>query len=177
MKRSLSIIVFTFTILFSQCSPKKQAENTSENNVATALLSPTSLYDVDKKVFDFREITAKHKVTYVDFWASWCGPCRGEMPASQDLRAAYQDKDVNFVYISLDENADDWMNANTKFALPAGHSFLIPNASQSSIPAQFALNSIPRYMLIDSTGNVVNDNAPRPSESGMIRASLDKMLK
>ncbi len=113
----------------------------------------------------------------MDFWASWCGPCRGEMPASQQLREAYKDKDVNFVYISLDENSSDWTDANAKFALPAGHSFLIPNASESAIPAQFNLNSIPRYLLIDSTGNVVNDNAPRPSESDLIRASLDRMLK
>jgi thiol-disulfide isomerase/thioredoxin len=174
MKKFLILFTFTSTLLFTACSSKKQAENSTAE---TANLTPTSLYDVDKKVFDFKDITSKHKVTYVDFWASWCGPCRGEMPASQDLRAAYKDKDVNFVYISLDENADDWVNANTKFALPAGHSFLIPNASLSSIPAQFAVNSIPRYMLIDSTGNVVNDNAPRPSESGMIGASLDKMLK
>ena len=99
------------------------------------------------------------------------------MPASQQLREDYKDKDVNFVYISLDEDSNDWTDANNKFALPMGHSFLIPNASESAIIAQFSVNSIPRYMLIDSTGNVVNDNAPRPSESELIRASLDKMLK
>ena len=177
MKRSLSLLAIAYVILFSQCSSKKQAENNTENNVVAANLSPTSIYDVNKKVFDFKEITSKHKVTYVDFWASWCGPCRGEMPASQELRAAYKDKDVNFVYISLDEDSNDWTDANNKFALPMGHSFLIPNASESAVIAQFSINSIPRYMLIDSTGNVVNDNAPRPSESGLIRASLDKMLE
>ena len=177
MKKSLILLTITSTIIFSQCSPKKQAENTTENNVVSASLSPTSLYDVDKKVFDFKEITAKHKVTYVDFWASWCGPCRGEMPASQQLRETYKDKDVNFVYISLDEEASDWTDANAKFALPSGHSFLIPRASESAIPAQFNLNSIPRYLLIDSTGTVVDDNAPRPSESSRIRETLDRMLK
>jgi thiol-disulfide isomerase/thioredoxin len=173
-------IAFISIVLFTACNSKKQTENTSTDNPSTipaVALTPTSLQDASSKVVDFKDVTSKHKVTYVDFWASWCGPCRGEMPAAQQLREAYKDKDVNFVYISLDEDADDWMNANTKFALPAGHSFLIPNPSQSSIPAQFAVNSIPRYMLIDSTGNVVNDNAPRPSESDLIRASLDKMLK
>lgn len=174
MRTCLFIIIFTLIIIFTACSSKKQAEN---SNVETANLSPTSLYDVDKKVFEFKDITSKHKVTYVDFWASWCGPCRGEMPAAQDLRAAYQDKDVNFVYISLDEDSGDWMDANTKFSLPAGHSFLIPNVFNSVIPAQFSISSIPRYMLIDSTGNVVNDNAPRPSESDLIKNFLEKMLK
>lgn len=173
MKDFLSIIAIMCTILFVQCSSKKKADNSTAETVN---LSPTSLYDVDKKVFDFKEITSKHKVTYVDFWASWCGPCRGEMPASQQLRESYKNKDVNFVYISLDEESSDWTNANAIYALPSGHSFLIPNASESAIPAQFNLNSIPRYLLIDSLGNVVNDNAPRPSESSLIRASLDNML-
>jgi hypothetical protein len=81
------------------------------------------------------------------------------------------------VYISLDEDSNDWMSANTNFALPAGHSFVLPDVASSSIPFQFSVNSIPRYMLIDSLGNVVNENAPRPSETEAIRASLDKMLK
>ncbi|MDZ7900256.1 MAG: TlpA disulfide reductase family protein [Arcicella sp.] len=174
MKKSLILLTLTSTLLFTACSSKKQAESSTVENTN---LTATSLYDVDKKVFEFKDITSKHKVTYVDFWASWCGPCRGEMPAAQELREAYKGKDVNFVYISLDEDSDDWMGANTKFALPAGHSFVLPNVSASSIPAQFAVNSIPRYMLIDSLGNVVNDNAPRPSETEAIKASLDGMLK
>jgi thiol-disulfide isomerase/thioredoxin len=181
MKKIIILLALTSTILFSKCTSKKATETASTDSVATttsvANLTPTSLTDASNKVVDFKEITSKHKVTYVDFWASWCGPCRGEMPASQALREEYKGKDVNFVYISLDEEAADWVDANTSFALPNGQSFIIPNPSQSTIASQFNVSSIPRYLLIDSTGKVVDDNAPRPSETGRIQEALDKMLK
>ena len=115
--------------------------------------------------------------TIVHFYASWCGPCKGEMPSSQALREEYAAKGVNFVYISLDEDKADWASANKNFALPDGHSFVLPNPSGSEITARFNISSIPRYVLMDANGNVVDDNAPRPSETTRIKESLNKMLK
>jgi protein involved in sex pheromone biosynthesis len=67
MKKSLILFTLTSTLFLTACSSKKQAESSTAE---TANLSPTSLYDVDKKVFDLKDITSKHKVTYVDFWAN-----------------------------------------------------------------------------------------------------------
>ena len=99
------------------------------------------------------------------------------MPASRALREEYVGRDVNFVYISLDEDKDAWISANKDFGLPNGRSFIIPNAQESEIPAKFNLNSIPRYLLIDAKGNVVDNDAPRPSDTEQIKKVLDKMLK
>jgi thiol-disulfide isomerase/thioredoxin len=138
-------------------------------------ISATSLYDVNKKLVDFKEISSKNKITYVDFWASWCAPCRAEMPASQKLREEYAAKGVNFVYISTDENAADWDKANKKIGLPDNMSFLLPNPSEHPLKKQFKINSIPRYILIDKNGKVIDDNAPRPSDKE-IRGVLDGLL-
>ena len=180
MKKSIILFVLTSTILFSKCTSKKATETTSTDNVSTipaVALTPTSLEDANSKIVDFKEITTKNKVTYIDFWASWCGPCKGEMPSSQALREEYTAKGVNFVYISLDEDKDAWASANKNFALPDGHSFVLPNPSSSEIPAKFNISSIPRYILMDANGNIVDDNAPRPSETERIKEALDKMLK
>ncbi|MDZ7900259.1 MAG: TlpA disulfide reductase family protein [Arcicella sp.] len=139
-------------------------------------ISATSLYDVNKKLVDFKEITSKNKITYVDFWANWCAPCRAEMPDSKKLRDEYASKGVNFVYISIDENAADWDKANKKIGLPDNMSFLLPNPSENPLKKQFKINSIPRYMLIDKNGKVIDDDAPRPSDKG-IRGVLDELLK
>jgi thiol-disulfide isomerase/thioredoxin len=139
-------------------------------------ISATSLYDVNKKLVDFKEITSKNKLTYVDFWASWCAPCRAEMPDSKKLRDEYASKGVNFVYISTDENAADWDKANKKIGLPDNMSFLLPNPSENPLKKQFKITAIPRYMLIDKNGKVIDDDAPRPSDKE-IRGVLDELLK
>lgn len=175
MKKTIILLAFTSTILFSKCTFKKQETSNSADSVSTKATS--SLVDVQNKVSDFKDVTSKSKVTYVDFWASWCGPCRGEMPASQALREEYAGKGVNFVYISLDEDKDAWASSSKGFALPDAQSFVIPNAQESAIPRQFGIRSIPRYILLDAKGNVVDDDAPRPSDTESIREALDKMLK
>jgi thiol-disulfide isomerase/thioredoxin len=180
MKYSIILLTIFAALIFTKCTSKKQESTTSSDSIVTTTavnLSPMSLTDANNKVVDFKDITANHKVTYVDFWASWCGPCRGEMPASQALREKYKGEDVNFVYISLDEETNDWADANASFALPSGQSFIIPNPSQSTIATQFNVSSIPRYLLIDSSGKVIDDNAPRPSEIERINEAIDKMLK
>jgi thiol-disulfide isomerase/thioredoxin len=180
MKKTVILFALASTILFSKCTSKKPAETASTDSVSSipaVALTPTSLEDASSRVVDFKDITNKSKVTYIDFWASWCGPCKGEMPSSQALREEYANKGVNFVYISLDEDKADWASANKNFALPDGHSFVLPNPSGSEITSRFNISSIPRYVLMDEKGNVIDDNAPRPSETDRIKEALDKMLK
>ena len=180
MKKHFILLTVASALLFTKCNSKRQETNNSTDSLATtatAKTTPTSLFDPNNKVVDFKDITTKHKVTYVDFWASWCGPCRGEMPASQALREVYKDKDVNFLYVSLDEESAAWTEANKSFALPDGHSFLLANPSESIIPTTFNISSIPRYILIDENGKVIDEDAPRPSESDRIITALDKALK
>lgn len=136
----------------------------------------TSLYDLNKKLVDVKEITSKNKITCVDFWASWSAPCRVEMSDSKNLREEYASKGLNFVYISTDKNSADWDKANKKIELPESVSFLIPNSAESQLVKQFKINAIPRYMLIDKNGKVIDDDAQRPSDKE-IRGVLDGLLK
>jgi thiol-disulfide isomerase/thioredoxin len=180
MKKTVILFALASIILFSKCTSKKPTETASTDSISTipaVALTPTSLQDASSRVVDFKDITNKSKVTYIDFWASWCGPCKGEMPSSQALREEYAAKGVNFVYISLDEDKDAWASANKNFALPDSHSFVLPNPSTSEITTKFNISSIPRYVLMDEKGNIVDDNAPRPSEIERIKESLNKMLK
>ncbi|MGQ2982978.1 TlpA family protein disulfide reductase [Flavobacterium sp.] len=119
----------------------------------------------------------KGKYVYVDIWATWCGPCRQQIPYLQQLEKDYHGKNIEFVSISIDEkkNYDKWRKMVEEKQL-GGIQLIADNAWKSAFVQAFGINSIPRFLLIDPKGNVLNADAPRPSEPGL-RVELDKLLK
>ena len=117
----------------------------------------------------------KGKVVYVDFWATWCGPCRMQFPYTKEIHKKLEGKDVVFLYISFDRTEDAWRNGVQGLELVGYHHY--PNDNQRMlINNEFAVNSIPRYMLIDKQGKIVDANAKRPSTEGQLQ-EIEALLK
>ena len=96
----------------------------------------------------------KNKVTILDFWASWCGPCRQEMPNMKELYANYKDKGLGIVGISLDEDGDAWMEAIKELGLTW------PQMSdlkgwQCEAGQMFQVNAIPFMAIVDQNGTII----------------------
>ncbi len=131
--------------------------------------------DINDKKFSLSDF--KGKVVVVDVWATWCGPCKKEIPALKAMEKAYHGKDIVFLSISVDEVKDKqkWIDFVKKEGL-TGVQLFGGNGFQSDVAKFYKINSIPRFMVFDKQGKIVSDNSPRPSEPSLAKM-VDDLLK
>lgn len=124
------------------------------------------------KLEDFRG-----KYVYIDLWATWCGPCRAEIPFLKKTEEKYHDKNIVFMSISIDKQADmeKWRKMVKEKEL-GGVQLFADNDWNSKFVTDFGVTGIPRFILIDPNGKVVNADAPRPS-SPELASVLDGIVK
>lgn len=120
----------------------------------------------------------KGKYVYIDVWATWCGPCIGEIPSLKEVEKKYHGKNIVFVSLSIDDDRShdgSWEKANEdwkKFVADenlGGIQLFAPKGWKSDFVKGYRINGIPRFILIDPNGNIVTPTAPRPSSEELIK--------
>jgi thiol-disulfide isomerase/thioredoxin len=109
----------------------------------------------------------KGKILYIDFWATWCKPCIEEFPYSKKLMQAIPNKfkkDIEFLYISVDETEGLWKRGVEKHGLQDGLNLFSQGGWFSDAAKRFKLQAIPRYLIINKKGEILYENAKRPSD-------------
>lgn len=119
----------------------------------------------------------KGKYVYVDLWATWCGPCLKEIPSLKEVEKEFHGKNIEFLSISVDNGRgykadtpeeaaklayEGWKKMIAEKEL-GGIQLFADNGFNSSFVQEYKVNGIPRFILIDPAGNVVDADAPRPS--------------
>ncbi|MDH7464161.1 TlpA disulfide reductase family protein [Chitinophagaceae bacterium 26-R-25] len=122
--------------------------------------------DKDGKMVTMKDL--KGKVVLIDVWATWCGPCKQEIPFMQKLEEELHDKDITFVSISIDKDADKdkWVEFVNKMNM-GGVQLFAGNAGGRSLDQVYTMPTIPRFMVFDRDGRIVNLKAPRPSDPAL----------
>jgi len=114
---------------------------------------------------------------YLDFWATWCGPCIQEIPSLEQLQKDYQGKNIRFVSISIDKEGDKmkWKTF-VKTRNMKGKQLWVDQKNKEIVSAHFDIKQIPRFILLDPEGKIVDANAARPSDPA-VRSLFDSVLK
>ncbi|WMI64122.1 TlpA disulfide reductase family protein [Aestuariibaculum sp. YM273] len=112
----------------------------------------------------------KGKYVYIDVWATWCGPCKAEIPYLIEVETKYHDNsNIAFVSISVDKEKDyDKWKTMVKEKGLGGVQLIADNVFNSDFIKAYQIMGIPQFILIDPEGNIVNRNAPRPSSSELL---------
>jgi thiol-disulfide isomerase/thioredoxin len=128
----------------------------------------TSRADVPLDLSSFRG-----RVVYLDFWASWCAPCRHSFPWMQAMKLAYEDQGLAIVAVNLDQNPADAQRFLEQFR----PSFEVRFDPAGNTPQQFKVAGMPTSVLIDRHGNVrYTDVGFRPADSAHYETQLRELL-
>ena len=108
----------------------------------------------EDEAFSIMTEVSKNKITIIDFWASWCGPCRQEMPFMLSLYESCKDRGLGIVGVSLDKNKDAWVTAIKTLKLPW------PQMSDlkfwdNDVAKAFNITSIPHTIVVDQKGTIL----------------------
>ena len=125
-----------------------------------------ALTDLNDKEVKYEHLPLKNKLLFIDIWATYCPDCRKELPALEALQEDYKAQPITFVSISVDRDKEAWKAMVKEKKLRGIHLYASPETKEL-FKELYDLRSIPRYMLIDEKGNIINANLPMPSDKNL----------
>lgn len=131
--------------------------------------------DIVKPIIDTIINNFKGDVLYIDFWAPWCGPCMFEMPYSKKIQNIFENKDVRFIYLANRCTEESWKTTIYDKQISGEH-FLLTDNQFKVLSNQFNFSGIPHYLLVDKTGNIISNEAPRPSNDIELKRRILELL-
>jgi thiol-disulfide isomerase/thioredoxin len=116
------------------------------------------------------------KVVYLDFWASWCGPCMREMPYFRELKERLADQeDLVYLYISIDTDVQAWRNSVERNQITGVH--LNTPGRERGVPALYNVKWIPTFIIIGRDGNIYDNRPPKPSDPEIDQVLLEALAQ
>ena len=123
--------------------------------------------DINGKIVQLSDLAGKY--VYIDYWATWCGPCRKEQPFLAELEKKYADRNICFVSISCDEDKAAWAKLVKKEKLGGIQLYEgVSPKDDHTFSFTYMVSAIPRFILLDKEGKIINANMSRPSDAATV---------
>ena len=132
-----------------------------------------TLPDLDGDKHSLKEIIEENDMVFIDFWASWCGPCIAAFPELKELHTKYKDQGFEIVTISVDMNFQDWEDSSDEQKFPWIDLGELKNLNGATA-VDYGVSFLPTNYLIDSNKQIVRKNI-KPSDLKTVL--LDRLEK
>ena len=144
-------------------SEKKELKNKYDRLLGLAKGKPSPDFSFENESGDMMSLKDfRGKLIYMDLWATWCGPCLVESPYFEKLKNEYKGKDIAFVSVCVWDQKPNWEKYLEGKKDGLGVDLFVENPENSFVK-DYMVKGIPRFILIDKEGNIINKNAKRPS--------------
>lgn len=170
------LIICISVILFASCTNSNSKSSSGKWEIAT------DIYRIDKEkpVESFAELTGYFagKPIYIDRWATWCGICLDEFRYSDSLQTFLRKNNIGIVYLNSDQEITD--STLNEFIIShnlKGYHLRLNNALKNDlIQLKIFRPSLPQYMVVDKSGNILLNNALRPSDGTRLFRQLQRNI-
>ena len=159
-------------VMHKRAAPQKKADEVAETNIGS-MMPPYQAKTLDGKEFDLA--SQKGNVVLLNLWATWCGPCRFEIPELEKMHKEYSPRGLRIVGVSLDDSGAD---AVKQFVKDQKMTYMIAIDPDGKIANIFQTSIIPTSVLIDKKGRIVwKDYGPVSLNDATLKKALDAALK
>jgi thiol-disulfide isomerase/thioredoxin len=153
--------------------PYKQIAISKEKTKSGNIAPDITLNTVDGKQVQLKDLI-NGKLTYIDVWATWCGPCCKEIPHLEKLVEKFKGNDkVQFISISTDQDVDAW-KAKLNKDKPQWSQYILTPENNKTFCESWGITGIPRFIMIDSKGQIFSASASRPSEEATAETIVEQ---